>query len=160
MEFSKDRAAVDAVAQLLREAAEQAGKLAIACQACGDCCRFDDYDHRMFVTTLELAYILARVDALPAPQVISTSQCPFQNNGRCAIHDDRMLGCRIFFCRHEGLSDGSDWAETLHRKLVGLHETYCAPYSYIEWCDSLRRLATCLAPPEGPNGSDETADFP
>ena len=31
------------------------------CARCGQCCRFASYDHRLFVTTMELAYLLAKV---------------------------------------------------------------------------------------------------
>jgi len=57
----------------LRQHAERAGR----CNACGACCDFATYDHRLFVTTPELMYLATGLNAKELKQM-SAGRCPYQ----------------------------------------------------------------------------------
>ena len=47
------------------------------CAISGRCCRFEEYGHRLYVTTLELAAFVRELNAAPDPSWDGTG-CPFQ----------------------------------------------------------------------------------
>jgi Fe-S-cluster containining protein len=121
------------------------------CTASGRCCRFDQYGHRLYVTTIELAAFVSQLrDAGSNSQsAIGNRQsaiasppggCPFQLDGLCSVHTIRPFGCRVFFC--DATSD--EWQhqqyERFHAELKGLHEKFGVPYQYVEWREALRQL--------------------
>ena len=82
----------DWISQTQRQNPQKAGK----CNACGQCCDFETYDHRLYVTTPELIYFSHLVTwAKPMTKGI----CPYLENGKCSVYDARFAGCRIFNCR-------------------------------------------------------------
>ncbi len=68
----------------------------VVCRASGKCCRFVEYDHTLFLTSLE-AEILLKNRSM-STETIDPAICPFQVNGLCHAREDRPLGCRIFHC--------------------------------------------------------------
>jgi hypothetical protein len=66
------------------------------CVASGKCCRFKEYGHRLYLSGLEAAVLLAA--APPYEQPVSADDCPFQKDRLCTAREPRPLGCRIFFC--------------------------------------------------------------
>ncbi len=68
------------------------------CVLSGRCCRFEEYGHTLFATTLEVALLAA--DAPPAPRPLDAgASCPWQDaHGRCTARSARPLGCRVYFC--------------------------------------------------------------
>ena len=108
------------------------------CTASGRCCRFEEFGHRLYVTTIELAAFVA---SLPnAATELTPGGCPFQVNGLCSVHAIRPFGCRVFFC--DPTSD--DWQhaqyERFHAELKRLHQEFDVPYRYVEWRAALRQL--------------------
>ena len=76
----------------------QHSHLAGICNTCGRCCDFHSFDHRLFVTTLEIIYLGANLGAdkiKPMP----ANRCPYNIDGKCSIYDYRFAGCRIFCCK-------------------------------------------------------------
>jgi hypothetical protein len=135
------RAAVeDLYARLGSEIDERKPK----CDASGQCCRFEEYGHRLFVTTIELAAFVASVDRKRATQAsplqVYTEGCPYQVERLCSVHSIRPFGCRIFFCD----PSAQDWQkqryEMFHAELMRLHERFAIPYYYVEWREALRAL--------------------
>src|SRR4051812_5783625 len=66
------------------------------CKTSGRCCRFDDFGHRLYVTTIELAGFVYDLELRSS--VIAQGDgggCPFQLNGLCGVHAIRPFGCRI-----------------------------------------------------------------
>jgi Fe-S-cluster containining protein len=124
------------------------------CDASGRCCRFEEYGHRLFVTTIELATFLAsalegeapaepkpRISSSLALQVMTDAEgCPYQVEGLCSVHSVRPFGCRIFFCD----PSAQDWQkqryEMFHAELMRLHEQFGISYFYVEWREALRAL--------------------
>ncbi len=67
------------------------------CNACGKCCYFEKYDHRLFVTTPELMYLKTKL-GVEKLKSMPTGTCPYNINGECTIHRYRFASCRIFCC--------------------------------------------------------------
>jgi Fe-S-cluster containining protein len=108
------------------------------CNASGRCCHFEEFGHRLFVTTLELAAFVA---SLPASRSGGgKGDCPFQIQGLCDVHAIRPFGCRVFFCDKTATQWQNEQYERFHTELKRLHETLNVPYFYVEWREALRTL--------------------
>lgn len=103
----------------------------------GDCCRFAAFGHRLFVTTLEVAYYLATGDA---PPPVTEETCPHAFSGRCHARERRPLGCRIFYCDSNAQSWQGPMTEQNLARLRELHAELDVPYFYAEWLGVLREL--------------------
>ena len=119
------------------------------CDASGRCCRFNSYDHLLYVTGLEVAWFLAKSASLPVnPDFVAEAgavrlpvfsprawpdSCRWQVDGLCSAHLIRPLGCRIYFCE----KGTEDWQHTTYERfqdeLKRLHEAEGIPYAYMEW---------------------------
>ena len=148
------RAAVESLyARLQVEIDERKPK----CDASGRCCRFEEYGHRLFVTTIELATFADCLQEAEAPArpssvgsgkrlggglalPIATVGCQYQVDGLCSVHPIRPFGCRIFFCDPTAQAWQNERYETFHAELRRLHETLGIPYFYVEWREALRAL--------------------
>lgn len=115
------------------------------CVVSGRCCRFEEYGHRLYVTTLELAaFVKGLADLSRTGEPVSRSTdpggCPFQIKKLCGVHAIRPFGCRMFFCD----ASATDWQheqyEKFHARLRSLHEELGVPYFYIEWRAALEAL--------------------
>jgi Fe-S-cluster containining protein len=154
-------AASKANTRLLREVAEiydwldsqiqKNSNLAGVCDACGKCCDFNKFDHRLFVTTPELLYLAAKVgdENVNPPHVwrikpMTTNRCPYQIADKCTIYDFRFAGCRIFCCKGDA-DFQSRLSEMAVKKFKSLCTQFQIPYRYLE-------LATALA------GAEDTRD--
>ena len=107
------------------------------CRCRGDCCDFETFDHRLYVTTPELLYFQAQQGDLPL-RPMTTGRCPYNEAGRCTVYATRFAGCRIFGCqRSEALH--SRLSEAALLKFKSLCEAHNIPYRYVD-------LATALGP--------------
>lgn len=104
--------------------------LAGVCDACGRCCDFDVFDHRLFVTTPELLYLAANLgpeNVTPMP----AARCPYNIVGKCSIYEYRFAGCRIFCCK--GTPDFQNvLSESAMRKFKNLCVQFQISYHYID----------------------------
>jgi Fe-S-cluster containining protein len=115
---------------------EQSHGRAGRCTACGACCDFPAYDHRLFVAPPELVYLSARLgtDAL---RKMAGGRCPYQENGRCTVHEHRFAGCRIFCCTGDPDFQG-ELSEASLRELKTICEQARLPYRYQDLATALR----------------------
>ena len=112
------------------------------CVMSGRCCHFDEYGHRLYVTTAELGAFAAELadhkSVIPQPAI--AGGCAFQTGKICRVHTIRPMGCRIFFCD----TTAAEWQQSLyeqyHARLKKLHEVLSIPYSYVEWRFACREL--------------------
>lgn len=111
------------------------GDLAGRCDACGRCCDFDAYDHRLFVTGLELAYLSASLD-VESLQPMPKSRCPYNIDGKCTVYEYRFAGCRIFCCRADA-DFQSSLSEAVLKKLKILCKEFEIPYRYADLVTAL-----------------------
>jgi len=109
------------------------------CLGGGACCRFDLFDHRLYVTLGELA-LLSRTKP-KYPSRIELNRCPYQQGPRCTARGNRPLGCRVFFCREQPGAGYNELYEEAHRRIRRLHESFNMPYSYMELISALKILA-------------------
>ncbi len=135
------------------------------CLSSGACCNFEKFGHRMYVSGLEAAFVVARIDAarraraanplrvLDVEAARGRGDCPYlvtrsgdpAGTAFCGEHEERPLGCRIFYCDRGADGRGSEWQselyEAMHREIIALHETVGAPYRYLEWREALAAVA-------------------
>ena len=108
------------------------------CDRCGRCCDFARADHRLYVSTGELALLTRRMP--PADGAVGPLRCPYQVSGRCGARDGRPLGCRIFFCTPPADQSWQDIYERYHRAVRDLHDQHGLPYTYVELTAALAHL--------------------
>ena len=115
------------------------GGLAGECRSCGDCCDFEGFDHRLFVTPPELMYLAANLGAEDI-KPMSASRCPYNVDGKCTIYEYRFFGCRIFCCN--GDADFQSWlSEEVLKKLKSICMEFRIPYYYADLSAALNNLA-------------------
>jgi len=102
------------------------------CDACGRCCKFDVADHRLYVSTGELALLVSS----EAPKTPANLRCEWQTDGNCLARNTRPLGCRVFYCKTEL----SVIYEKFHRKIVDIHKKYGVSYFYAEMTSTVMAL--------------------
>lgn len=116
------------------------------CARSGCCCRFEQFGHRLYLTTLELATFQRQFRLLkPLPHRLLQSirnwtgdGCPFQVANLCGVHAIRPLGCRLFFCDTTAIQWQHELYERFHHQIKRLHEQLQIPYFYLEWRQALR----------------------
>jgi Fe-S-cluster containining protein len=118
---------------------EQDRRRAGVCEACGRCCNFDNYDHRLFVTTPELMYLAANLGG-ESIKPMKTRRCPYNANGKCTVYRHRFVGCRVFCCR--GNADfQSELSESALRELRSICAEFKVDYRYSELASALNGFA-------------------
>jgi len=99
------------------------------CGACGKCCDFTGFGHRLYVTTPELIYLKTKLgEALPRAESLC---CPWFVEGKCSIHDHRFAGCRIFFCKGDAQLQ-SELSEHVLKDIKTICTEFDLPYNYME----------------------------
>lgn len=111
-----------------------------ACDACGKCCDFQAFDHRLFVTTPELIYLTAMLK-VERPKATTSDNCPYNHDGKCTIHEHRFAGCRIFYCNGDP-DFQSRLSEAALKKLKLISEELEIPYTYRPLAAALNSFAS------------------
>lgn len=119
------------------------------CWLSGKCCRFDSYGHRLYTTGLEVAWLIAQLDAaglqrLDAAALPGLDGCPFQLDRLCSVHADRPIGCRVYFCDPAAQRWQSEVYERHLAALRRLHDAHALPYAYMEWRAALAEARAAL----------------
>jgi len=119
-----------AVAEVYAWIDEQTAAWPIACRACGRCCDFDQYDHRLFLTSPELIFFRRMIPAeILTP--MTNGSCPCLSAGRCSVHPMRFAGCGIFCCSAptEAQCRLSEQAIARFKEIC---ESFGLPYAYVD----------------------------
>ena len=111
-----------------------------ACNACGACCDFVRYDHRLFVTPPEVIYLAKKLDAEKLEPMVS-GQCPYQEGEKCTVHEHCFCGCRIFCC-HGDADFQSELTEAALKKLKAICLRFEIPYRYADLATALEAFPT------------------
>jgi Fe-S-cluster containining protein len=142
----------DAVQQVYRLLQEQIDLRRPKCSASGRCCRFEQFGHRLYVTTIELAAFVYELETRSWAAELDEARrqwggagCPFQGGGLCGVHAVRPFGCRVFFCDETSDEWQRQQYEAHHEQLKRLHEKLGVPYLYIEWREALRAMGVADA---------------
>src|SRR4051794_21709175 len=82
-----------AITNLYQDLQTQIDQRRPLCILSGRCCRFEEFGHHLYVTTLELATFLHDLQALnlPTPSP-NPGGCIFQKNKLCSVHTIRPFG--------------------------------------------------------------------
>src|SRR3954469_16764113 len=128
-----------AIAALYEDLQKQIDIRRPKCILSGRCCRFEEFGHRLYVTTLELAAFVHDLDA-PIPPATSGG-CPFQINKLCSVHQIRPFACRLFFCDSTSTQWQHEQYQAFHGRLRQLHDSLGVPYFYLEWRQALGLIA-------------------
>ncbi|MBN1457041.1 MAG: hypothetical protein JW912_04225 [Sedimentisphaerales bacterium] len=91
------------------------------CNACGKCCDFDSFDHRLYVTSPEMIYFAANVNSPIRP--MDGGICPYNIAGKCSVHEKRFAGCRIFLCKGD-----SEFQGELSEEAIAEFKSICAEF--------------------------------
>jgi len=100
------------------------------CVACGKCCDFDSFGHRLFVTTPEILFFENKIGSRDIKKMAG-GRCIYQADGKCSVYQYRFAGCRIFDCKANP-DFQSDLTETVIKKFKSLCEEYEVPYRYVD----------------------------
>ena len=103
------------------------------CRECGKCCDFAKMDHRLFVSTGELALLTT----ITPPCAPSPLHCPYQLALTCSAREFRPLGCRIYYCEQATTALFNDIYERYHRQILSTHRRCDIPYYYTELTSGL-----------------------
>lgn len=130
-----------AVGEVYAQLAKEVDVRRPLCIASGRCCRFEEFGHRLYVTTIELAAFVAGVgEERGRIEAWDGTGCPFQVNKLCGVHAIRPFGCRVFFCD----ATADEWQkamyERFHQNLRELHGRLDVPYFYVKWRRGLRAV--------------------
>ena len=114
---------------IYKELDEELAKNSPGCNACGECCNFDKFDHVLYATMIEVDYIKRNV--LVPEKRPNKNVCPFLVDKKCTIRDYRTLGCRVFYCNPDYQRNLSqEIYEKYYRKIKDLAQAHDLEWSY------------------------------
>ena len=116
------------------------GDLAGRCNACGRCCDFDAYNHRLYITGPELKYMAVGLN-VEKLRTMPTSRCPYNIDGKCSVYESRFAGCRIYCCKGDA-DFQSRLSEAVLEKLKSLCTELGIPYLYRDLASVLNEPST------------------
>ena len=118
-------------------------ELAGKCAACGECCDFKGFGHKLFVTSVEVLHFSAAHGG--ALKEMTGGRCPYNVGGKCASYESRFAGCRIYSCKGDADFQSGLTEEAL-KKFKSLCIEYDVPYRYMDIASALNRgeAGTCL----------------
>ena len=127
----------DLYAWIDSELARHADRAGI-CGACGRCCDFPAYDHRLYVSSAEMAYFRHKTG--PDLRPMTGGRCPYQEAGRCTVHANRFSGCRIFCCQGDAAFQ-NQLSEQAVQRIKALCRSHGWPYRYMDLAEALNAAA-------------------
>jgi Fe-S-cluster containining protein len=117
-----------------REVEEGLATTGAACRACGACCRFAEHGHEMFLSGLEVEWLL---EGTTSGGIDAEERCPFLRNDVCTRRERRALACRVYYC-DAGNSQGlTEICERAVSRLKTLHEQSGRPWRYARLSEHL-----------------------
>lgn len=111
------------------------------CTNRGQCCKFDTFGHRLYVTSAEIAFF---AEGMKDRRLIAADDdaCPYQQDGLCTAREHRPMGCRVFFCEERSQSWQGPEYERFLARLKTIGEQFGIPYRYQEWRSALADCRT------------------
>ncbi|MHC4996635.1 MAG: hypothetical protein ACYTGQ_16450 [Planctomycetota bacterium] len=125
-------------------------ELGPTCWVSGNCCRFVSCGHRLYVTGLEIAWMIGRLEEgawgeIEAEAIPDLDGCPFQVEGKCSTHGIRPLGCRVYYCDPNAQGWQQEVYEKYQDKIRALHSKLRLEYRYREGRVGLSEARLALA---------------
>jgi hypothetical protein len=120
----------DEILALYDELDEEIRRLGPRCDLSGRCCRFQEYDHTLFISAVE-ASLLVSDSPPPMRPLDDGATCPWQDErGRCTARGARPLGCRIYHCDPAFGAAMPEVSETFVARLKALVDRLGLPWDY------------------------------
>ncbi len=119
-----------AMADLYRDVDAELAGSGQTCTACGRCCDFAAFGHRLYVSTIELALLIHATPVNPA--AAAADRCPYQQESQCTARERRALGCRVFSCESAGDEFEHDLYSRYHERIRQLHQQHRVAYFYAD----------------------------
>jgi hypothetical protein len=116
------------VLEIYAEADREVADAGPVCVASGRCCRFKEFGHVLFLSSLEATVLLAGAPDYQAP--VSADFCPFQKGTLCTAREPRPLGCRVYFCDPAYQPRSHEITEKYLRRMKELAEAQGIPWRY------------------------------
>ena len=129
-DFPKVATFRDALHAIYDELNQEIVSLAPVCELSGRCCRFQEYDHTLFLSAPEAALLLDEAGPTSRP-LDDGATCPWQDGaGRCTARDARPLGCRVYFCDPRYQEHAPALSERFLSRLKQMVEARGLPWQY------------------------------
>jgi len=126
--------AFEALGDLYAQLDRELPRYEFTCSASGNCCDFDAFGHRLYVTTLEAEYFFR--NSAEERSNDDARACPAWGDDRlCKSREGRMLGCRTFFCGPYPVEEPEALHERYLAQVTKLHERFGIPYAYRDITD-------------------------
>ena len=119
---------IEEVEAVYRWLDEQLAKMDSSCRACGNCCDFESFGHKLYVTTPELIHFQHHLGS--DIKEMSTGVCPYRIDGKCTVYPYRFSGCRIFSCKGDAEKENALYEQAIS-KFKSLCERINIPYHYV-----------------------------
>ena len=136
--MTKESQIIESVHSIYQWLENELAKLIQSCAACGTCCDFESFGHRLYVTTPELIYFQQFIGPKIKPMTVCV--CPYRIEGKCTVYPYRFAGCRIFTCKGDVQKENAVCEETV-RRFKTLCDDYGIPYQYIDLETGLKWLS-------------------
>ena len=108
-----------------------------SCAACGACCDFESFGHRLYITTPELVYFQHHIG--PDIRTMTSGVCPYRIDGQCTVYPYRFAGCRIFTCKGDTEAENRICEQAV-KKFKDLCDQQGIPYHYVYLKSGLEML--------------------
>ena len=128
---------IQKVQQVYEWVDEQVAQMDSSCKACGNCCDFEAFGHRLYVTGPELLHFQNFVG--PEIKEMAGGACPYRIDGKCSVYPHRFSGCRIFACGGDSEQENQLSEQTI-RKFKAICTEYEIPYRYVYLKEGLELL--------------------
>ena len=130
-------AAYEQLAVVYRELDAEIARLAPRCDARGICCDFDQVDHVLFASKLEVDYVKDHSGAERFARA-SGNRCPFLEDGRCGARAVRMLGCRTYYCQPGWEPVGAELYERFYARVKAIAREHGLDWRYAPALEQFR----------------------
>src|SRR4051812_43161977 len=104
------------VLEMYREVDRDVAAAGPVCVASGRCCRFKEYGHTLFLSSVEAEVLLASCPPYD-PEAVSRHSCPFEQDNVCMGSGWGPVGCRVYYCDPNYQERGVESSETYARGL-------------------------------------------
>ena len=110
-------------------------KLTDECDACGRCCDFAAFNHRLYVTVPEIMYMAANLN-VNTLKLMPSGLCPYNIDRKCTVYEYRFSGCRIFNCKADA-DVQSELSESVLAKFKAICLNFQIHYRYMDLASAL-----------------------
>lgn len=116
------------ILQIYADAEREVAAAGPVCVASGRCCRFKEWGHTLFLSSIEADLLITEAPAYEQP--VSEDFCPFQKEKLCTAREPRPLGCRVYFCDPNYQTRSHEITEKYVRRLKDLAATHDIAWHY------------------------------